>query len=278
MQASPIIKWAGGKRQLLDTLRNKVPKFNTYYEPFLGGGALYFDLQPEKAVINDFNVQLINMYEQIRNDYENVCSLLDGYQYYYNTLSNKEEKVKYFYALRDKFNECIKNDMENAESAALFIFLNKAGFNGVYRVNKSGMFNIPTAHKARINLYDRDNICAVSKQLQTAKITSGDFETVCQNAEKDDFVFFDPPYYNTFDTYQAGGFGEKDHIRLSNLFKKLSDRSVKCMLTNSNTDFVKDLYKEFYIEVVSVKRMVNRDATNRTGEEIIVTNYGGLKK
>ena len=97
LQINPIIKWAGGKRQLLDTLRNKVPKFNTYYEPFLGGGALYFDLQPEKAVINDFNVQLINMYEQIRNNYEKVCILLDEYQNYYNALSNKEEKGNYFY-------------------------------------------------------------------------------------------------------------------------------------------------------------------------------------
>ena len=273
---TPVIKWVGGKRQLLSEIKARMPKeYGTYYEPFFGGGALFFELQPKKAVINDFNDQLVNLYRQIKNDCQAVVTIIDQYQNTYNAFENKSEKLDYFYSLRKKFNEFLKSGAKSPESAALFIFLNKAGFNGLYRVNANGEFNVPSAHREKINAYQIENIQAVSAALGKSTILQGDFEAACQDAKEGDFVFFDSPYYDTFDTYQAGGFDEAAHRRLAALFKKLSDRGVKCMMTNSNTDFIKELYSEFNIEVVNVKRMVNCDATKRTGQEVIVTNYKG---
>ena len=273
---TPVIKWVGGKRQLLSEIKARMPKeYGTYYEPFFGGGAHFFELQPKKAVINDFNDQLVNLYCQIKNDCQSVVAIIDQYQNTYNAFENKSEKLDYFYSLRKKFNEFLKSGSKSPESAALFIFLNKAGFNGLYRVNANGEFNVPSAHREKINAYQIENIQAASAALGKATILQGDFEAACQDAKEGDFVFFDSPYYDTFDTYQAGGFDEAAHRRLAALFKKLSDRGVKCMMTNSNTDFIKELYSEFNIEVVNVKRMVNCDATKRTGQEVIVTNYKG---
>ena len=271
---SPIIKWVGGKRQLLNTIKSRMPTdYGTYYEPFLGGGALFFELQPEKAVINDFNSQLINMYRQIRNDYKPVITMIDQYQNTYNSFEKDSERLNYYHQLRNRFNTILDNNLSTTEAAALFIFLNKACFNGLYRVNSNGQFNVPSAHRKQINSYQTENVKSVAVALQHATILQGDFEIACHDAKAGDFVFFDSPYYNTFDTYQAGGFGNEDHIRLATLFKKLSKRGVKCMLTNSNTDFIKKLYLSFNIEVVDVKRMVNCDANGRVGQEIIVTNY-----
>jgi DNA adenine methylase len=273
---SPIIKWVGGKRQLLSEIKARMPKeYGTYYEPFFGGGALFFELQPEKAVINDFNDQLINLYQQIKDDCQSVIAIIDQYQNAYNAFENDSEKLDYFYSLRKQFNSFLKSNTKNPESAALFIFLNKAGFNGLYRVNANGEFNVPSAHRDKINSYQLENIQAASAALRKATILQGDFEAACKNAQPGDFVFFDSPYYDTFDTYQAGGFDEAAHRRLAALFKELSDRDVKCMMTNSNTDFIKELYSEFNIEIVNVKRMVNCDASKRTGQEVIVTNYKG---
>lgn len=273
---TPIIKWVGGKRQLLSEIKARMPKeYGTYYEPFFGGGALFFELQPDKAVINDFNEQLINLYQQVKDDYKSVVEIIDQYQNSYNVLEGSAAKLNYYYALRMEFNKFLKSGKKCATSAALFVFLNKAGFNGLYRVNASGEFNVPSAHRDKINAYSLDNIQAVASCLNKATILQGDFEAACKDAQPGDFVFFDSPYYDTFDTYQAGGFDEAAHRRLAALFKELSDRGVKCMMTNSNTDFIKDLYSEFNIDVVNVKRMVNCDASKRTGQEVIVTNYKG---
>lgn len=271
---APIIKWVGGKRQLLSEIKSRMPKeFNTYYEPFFGGGALFFELQPEKAVINDFNSQLINLYQRVKDDYKSVIKIIDKFQNKYNSLQTNSQKLDYYYTLRKEFNKLLKTDARNATAAALFIFLNKAGFNGLYRVNASGEFNVPSAHRSKINAYQLENIKSASDCLNKATILHGDFEKACKDAQFGDFVFFDSPYYDTFDTYQAGGFNEASHIRLATLFKTLSNRGVNCMLTNSNTDFIKELYSGFHIEVVDVKRMVNCDASKRTGQEVIITNY-----
>ena len=140
------------------------------------------------------------------------------------------------------------------------------------------MYNVPSAHRKSINIYDNDNIAAMSEVLQKTKIMCGDFAKACEDTKKGDFVFFDSPYYDTFDTYQAGGFSEADHVRLFELFKDLSDKGVYCMMTNSNCEFIKDLYKDFDINVVDVKRMINRDGKNRVGKEVIVTNYVAVAK
>ena len=274
-QVTPIIKWAGGKRQLLPVLKSMLPKeFNTYYEPFFGGGALFCDLQPAKSVINDLNIGLIRMYEYIKRDAQGVCRELSCLQAEYNSKVDMTEKDEVYYTYRNEFNEYLKGDkIYDCRFAALFIFINKMCFNGLYRVNKRGLYNVPSSHKKKANVYDEANIKSMSELLKNTKMTSGDFEDCCMNTDKNDFVFFDSPYYDTYDSYQVGGFSEEDHIRLSELFKRLSDRGAYCMLTNSNSEFIKDLYKDFNILTIDVKRMINCDASARTGTEIIVTNY-----
>lgn len=270
----PVVKWAGGKRQLLGELIARMPEgYGTYYEPFFGGGALYFAVQPEKAIINDANIQLVNMYMQLKKNPKEVVDSLRSIQKSYNSFETNKERELFYYDSRKRFNELIANGILDAEIAALLIFLNKAGYNGLYRVNSKGGYNVPWGKKKMLNAYSEENILGVSELLQYAKILNEDFEKACENAKEGNFVFFDSPYYNTFDTYQAGGFGEDSHRRLAKLYKELSNRGVYCMLTNSNTDFIKDLYKDYTIEIVDVKRAINRDSTKRTGQEIIVTNY-----
>ena len=271
---TPAIKWAGGKRQLLPVITQILPTdFHNYFEPFIGGGAVFLHIAPVHAHINDFNKQLIGMYEQIRSNPNEVCSLLQDFQDRYNKFQEMKEKDEYYYELRKQFNGTIEQDIINPLSAALLIFLNKACFNGVYRVNASGKFNVPPAHKKKVNAYSKENIEEMSKLLQRTEITCGDFEEACETAEEKDFIFFDSPYYNTFDTYQAGGFSKEDHLRLYRLFRRLSDKGVYCMLTNSNDDYIKELYKDYDVKVIDVKRMINRDSKNRVGKEIIVKNY-----
>lgn len=264
----PFIKWAGGKTQLLSTLSKMIPdEYGTYFEPFLGGGALYLYLSPKKAVLNDYNEQLINAYEQIKH---NSKELIKGLR----KLETKHlSSDDYYLKMRKKYNDCLKRNELSLNSACLFIYLNKTGYNGLYRLNANGLFNVPSAHRKKISLYDEDNIKEISNLLKNAKIYSKDFEESCKNAKEGDFVFFDSPYYNTFDGYQAGGFDEEDHKRLAKLFKSLTKKRVKCLLTNSNEKFITDLYKGFKIKTVSVKRMINCDGNKRNGEEVIIKNY-----
>ena len=270
----PVIKWAGGKRQLVPLLRKRMPRlYRRYYEPFLGGGALFFSLKPKDAIINDSNKQLINMYKYIKLCPGEIVKNLFKYQTMYNDLQTNSEQTKFYLTMRDNFNSFVLNNTFNIESASLFIFLNKAGYNGLYRVNKNGLFNVPSAHRTKLNIYDANNIYAVSKLLQNCCINCGDFEDACRTVKPKDFVFFDSPYYDTFDTYQAGGFSEADHLRLAKLFQKLSENGVYCLLPNNNCDFIKNLYKDYNIEVVPVTRMVNCDKNNRVGSEVIITNF-----
>lgn len=270
----PFIKYAGGKRQLLPQINERLPKtYGDYYEPFLGGGAVFMDLKPKKAYLNDFNESLINAYKQIKNNVDELKSVLDQFQEHFNSLPGDDEKKAYYYEMRDLYNRDMREKEFSIMTAALLIFLNKAGFNGLYRCNSKGEFNVPFGQKKRINLYSSDNLDSIANGLSNATITVGDFEKACEGAKAGDFVFFDSPYYDTFDTYQGGGFSEADHRRLASLYKELTDKGVYCMLTNSNTDFIKELYKDYRVDVVSVKRMINRNANDRTGEEVIVINY-----
>lgn len=269
---NPPVKWVGGKRQMLEKIKDRMPEFETYHEPFFGGGAVFFGVLPERAYINDSNKQLINMYIQLRDNVDQVMSLLDVYQFAYNTKEDMQKKDEYFKYIREKYNEHIKNNILSVETAALFIFLNKASFNGVYRVNSKGLYNVPSAHRKEVKAYEKINLKTISAALKDAVITCGDFEEACK-AQEGDFVFFDSPYDDTFNTYQAGGFTRKDHERLASLYKRLSDKGVKCMLTNSNTEFIRKLYKNYEQEVLPVKRMVNRNSDGRKGEEIMICNY-----
>lgn len=263
----PVIKWAGGKTQLLPAIKNKIPKqYNTYFEPFFGGGALFFSIKPKKSVINDFNCELINLYNMVKEYPYELINELDKHQF------NHSES--YYLKIREDFNQRINNPaLLGIIDAGELIYLNKMGFNGLYRVNSNGLYNVPSGHKRKCIIYDKENILEASKLLQTANILCADFEEACKSVTKGDFIFFDSPYYNTFDTYQKGGFSDGDHQRLALLFKELTRKGAYCLLTNSNTNFIKDLYREYNIDIINVKRMINCDGSKRTGEEVIITNY-----
>ncbi len=270
--STPLVKWLGGKRQLLDSLLIKIPKYDCYFEPFFGGGALFFSINPARAVINDQNDQLMNLYRQIKDAPESVMKLTESLQDRYNRESTDENRTRTYYAVREEFNQHIVNKDYSADAAAHLLFLNKAGFNGIYRVNSQGRYNVPSAHKKTISAFETENVMAVSNALKKCEIMHGDFESACSKAKAGDFVFFDSPYYETFDSYRAGGFNTEDHKRLFKLFESLTKQNICCLLTNSNTDFIKDMYKSYRIDTIDVKRLVNRDGSNRTGSEVIITN------
>ena len=271
---APFVKWAGGKRQLLPQIKERMPeKYNSYFEPFVGGGAVIFELLPTNALINDINKALINAYRQICNAPEAFLAAekqLDEAMW--------EDGKKYYYSLREHYNDKLMKAEYDVELAALFVFINKHCFNGLYRVNGKGLFNVPYNNSRRTSV-DESIIMEVSRYLQGITIMDGDFEEACEGAGQGDFVFIDSPYAplnpTSFESYTKEGFDIESHRRLSNLFDKLTNRGCYCMLTNHNTELINELYsgKGYRRDVVSVKRMINSDASKRVGEEIIICNY-----
>ena len=271
---APFVKWAGGKRQLIPQIRERMPeKYNDYYEPFVGGGAVIFDLLPANALINDINKALINTYRTI-------CNEPDAFLIEVNRLDNDmwEDGKKYYYSISEHYNDKLMRSEYDVELAALFVFINKHCFNGLYRVNGKGLFNVPYNNSRRVSV-DEDVIIATSEYLRGVTIIDGDFEQACKNAKKGDFVFIDSPYAplnpTSFESYTKEGFDIESHKRLAKLYDELTARGCYCMLTNHNTELINELYgnKDYKIDVVSVKRMINSDASNRVGEEVIICNY-----
>ena len=270
--AEPFVKWAGGKRQLLDRIIPKMPKkINRYYEPFLGGGAVFLANDFTFATINDVNEELINAYRQIRDCPAEVIKSLNELD---NLVVNGEKD--FYYKVRVDYNNKMLSRCFDVEMAALFIFINKHCFNGLYRVNSKGLFNVPYNNSIKAS-FNSDNIFEVSEKLSNVEILCGDFELACEKCNSGDFVFFDSPYAplnaTSFEDYTKEGFSKEDHIRLSNLYKRLTQKGVYCMLTNHNTPLVRELYKEFGIEVVDVNRFINSNGSKRKGQEVIITNY-----
>lgn len=272
--AKPFVKWTGGKSFQLAKLMKRMPEhIGTYVEPFVGGGALFFDVQPADAKLNDVNPRLINLYVSVRSHKEELIDSLNSYESEYNTLSSIDAKKDFYYQNRTEFNaRGFETDL-TIDDAARFIFLNKTNFNGLYRENADGNYNAAFGWKESIRLFDEANLCSCSTALQNTSITNGDFEDACDGLMPGDFVYFDPPYYSTFSGYQASGFSVDDQVRLHDLFQRLTKSGVSCMLSNSSTDFIKNLYAGYNIEIVSVKRMINRNGNGRQGEEVIITNY-----
>lgn len=285
MNLNPVIKWAGGKRQLLDKIIERLPNnFNDYYEPFLGGGAVLFGLSPllknKKIVVNDINSQLINLYKVLKKDPDQLISQLDELDKKHNESNNQKE---FYLSMRDRYNEMIKNaeNFSDIDVAAQMVYINKHCFNGLYRVNSKGLFNVPFNNKETGSSFNKENIIAVSEFFNakegSIKILNGDFEESVKDATKKDFVFLDSPYAplneTSFESYTKEGFSYDEHLRLANLYKDLSDKGVYCMLTNHNTKLINELYSDYNIEVISVKRFINANASKRTGEEVIITNY-----
>lgn len=275
IKGKPFVKWAGGKRQIIDKLKQYVPdEFNTYYEPFVGGGALFFELSPKNAVINDSNEELINVFRCIKDEEKltKMCNELNHHE------ANHSEE--YYYKIRNIDRDKNKfNRLSDYKRAARTIYLNKACFNGLYRVNSKGEFNVPFGKKLKVNTYEGQNIGIIHAYLNfnNIKILSIDFEEAVKDAKEGDFIYFDPPYdsdTSTFNSYTEDGFSKDEQIRLSNVFKNLSDRGCYVMLSNHNTVLINELYKDFYIHKITAKRNINSNGKKRGKvEEVIITNY-----
>ena len=262
--AKPILKWAGGKTQMLEDLLPKVPSsYGRYIEPFFGGGAMFFALQPEQAVIADSNPELINLYRQVANHVDDVICQLKKYE-------NTQEM---FYAVRGQD----WTMLPEAEAAARTIFLNKTCFNGLYRVNKKGQFNVPFGKYKKPKICDEEGLKAASAALKKAEIVCGDYLLVLEHyAQPGDFVFLDPPYlpiseYSDFKRYTKEQFYEEDHVELAKMVKTLHERGCHVILTNSNHPLVHELYAPFTIDVIQTKRHISCNGSTRKGEDVIVT-------
>lgn len=274
----PFVKWVGGKRQLLKQFRlmNLYPpeKFNStkgqYFEPFVGGGAVFFDLLPEKAFLSDLNFELVTTYNVIKNDVEKLIKLLKKHDH------NKE----YFLSVRAKKVE----KLSALQVASRFIYLNRACFNGMYRVNSKGEFNVPFGDNKNPLICDEENLRKISKALKNVEIQHQDYKQVLKKAKKGDFVYFDPPYHPisktaTFTSYTASGFTERDQIELRDAFVELSSRGCFVMLSNSDAPFINKIYSEIKNDGVRINKVEAGRAINSKGSgrgkiiELLVTNY-----
>lgn len=273
----PFVKWAGGKTQILGKIKALLPeRWNRYYEPFIGGGALLFSIAPNDFVINDMNGELISVYRCFCDD-----SLFSQFieELKKHDLNHSEE---YYLKIRAMDREPNFASYPVYVRAARMVYLNKACFNGLYRVNSKGFFNVPSGKKITVNAYNEGNANAIHKYFKTSKATilQGDYSKAVSSAQTGDFVYFDPPYDtfkekdNGFTSYTEDGFGRQQQRELADVYKDLSKRGVKCMLSNHNTVLINELYKGFNIHVITAKRMINSDANGRGDvEEVLVTNY-----
>lgn len=291
--AKPFLKWAGGKGQLINTFEEMFPselkngEIEIYIEPFVGGGAVFFHVLQnyniKKAYINDINKELINCYRCIKTDVGLVIDRLESLEKEYLSCEGRNE---YYYQVRQRYNEIKLNGHEDYEKCADFIFLNKTCFNGLYRVNKDGKFNVPHGKYKNPLICDKENLQLCANLLQKTEISFGDYKQVLKNADNKTLVYFDPPYRplienNSFVSYDKSGFDDEDQIRLADNFKELNKKGCLLMLSNSdpknsneNDNFFDDLYKEFEIERVYAKRMINCQADKRGNiTEIVVRNY-----
>ena len=280
IKGKPFVKWAGGKRQIIDKLKKYLPEdFDTYYEPFVGGGALLFELSPQKAVINDSNEELINVYKVLCNEekFKKMCHTLNHYE-----TSHSEE---FYYEIRNKDrNKKSFKRLADYTRAARTIYLNKACFNGLYRVNSKNEFNVPFGKKKKVNTYEGSNLITVSNYLtmNDVKILCCDFEEAVKDAKKGDFIYFDPPYdsdTSTFNSYTETGFDKDEQRRLAKVYKELDQRGCYVMLSNHNTKLINELYKDYNIHVIEAKRNINSDGKKRGKvEEVIITNYKSISE
>lgn len=276
MKTKPVVKWAGGKRQLLDKIISLMPKkFNNYFEPFIGGGALLFELNPQTAVISDVNEELLSVYKCLADKKLMNLMIKELNKY------EQHHSESYYLTIRSLDRESDFKLKPVWERAARTIYLNKTCFNGLYRVNSKGYFNVPSGKKEKANTYNLENLIAVNEFFSNNNITilNSDFYETCKSAQKNDFVYFDPPYDSydekkTFTSYSKFDFTREDQRRLADLYIELSNRGVKCMLSNHNTKYINSLYQNFNIFVVKAKRSINSKGNERGKvEEVLITNY-----
>jgi DNA adenine methylase len=267
IRTRPFLKWAGGKTRLLSVLRRSVPPapFGRYFEPFVGGGALFFDLSPDRAVLSDMNPELISCYQVVRSSPEELIQELARY-----SVSESE-----FYRVR----ALQPGELSPVVRAARFIYLNKTCYNGVYRVNRSGQFNTPFGHYKTVALVDEDNLRRASELLQNATLICQDYQSVLDCATEADFVYFDPPYmpvsrYSDFKRYTKEFFYESDHEHLAQVFSSLVAKGCKVLLSNSYHPKITKLYSEYFQTKVDVPRFVNCKGKGRGDvTELLISNY-----
>lgn len=276
----PFVKWVGGKTQLLDILNIVIPeKINNYFEPFLGGGALFLDLLPKKAFLSDSNSELITTWKVIKQHSSELISLLNKY-----VIEHNKDGKTFYYNLRGETSD----KLSDIEIAARFIYLNKTCFNGLYRVNKDNKFNTPFNNVEILKpstILNKKNILGISNFLNenSIEIINDDFESILNIAAKDDFIFLDPPYDfdgKGFDSYTANPFGKEGQIRLNKFLIEADKKGVKWVITNHNTELINELYKNFNIYKVPVNRFINSDSSNRQNAtfETVITNYSLSRK
>jgi len=276
-QYQPFIKWVGGKRGLIEQILPLFPKdFNDYYEPFVGGGAIFFELftkgllYNKKVILSDINGELINTYKVIKNNPFELINNLEQFK--------KQHTKEFYYKIRELDRKENYNELSNLEKATRFIYLNKTCFNGLYRVNKKGYFNTPIGSYKNPNIANRDVILSASKALQNVQIVQQSFKEIIKQAKKDDLVYFDPPYYplnnsSNFTSYDSNCFLENEQFELFELFDKLSDIGIKIVQSNSDTKFIKDLYKNYDIKIVNANRFINSKGNGRGKiTEVLIRN------
>ena len=272
----PFVKWAGGKRQLLHEIGKRLPDtIDTYFEPFVGGGALLVNLQNEKriskAVISDLNSELINLYNVVKKNPDKLIDALSCEEF--------ENSKDAFRHLKTEFNTLTGLPGNKVRRAALLMYLNKHGYNGLWRVNSKGKFNVPFGRYTKMSMPTEHSILKFSTMLKNVKILNQDFERAVRPAKKGDFVYFDPPYQPisktaNFTDYNSNGFTFDDQKRLADVFRKLDAKDVRLMLSNSKVPKIEELFDGFTIDTVEAKRFINCNGERRNGtKEIIVTNY-----
>jgi DNA adenine methylase len=267
----PFLKWAGGKTRLLPALRQSLPpRFNRYFEPFIGGGAFFFDLSPNQAVLGDSNPELISCYKVVREQPEALLA----------SISKLRVSEAEFYRLR----ELDPETLPAVTRAARLIYLNKTCYNGLYRVNKHGKFNTPYGYPTNLKLVDAANLLAASRSLKKARLLNTDFEVVLKTAKKGDFIYFDPPYvpvgkYSDFKRYTKNQFHEADQERLAEQFRELSARGCFVLLSNSFNERTAKLYSKFLQRMVKMPRFVNCKGEGRGYvDELLISNYEPLRR
>lgn len=265
-KAQPIVKWAGGKTRLLSELVSRLPShFERYFEPFFGGGAFFFALQPGQAFLSDVNQELVILYRCVRDKLPSLIKALKRHPY---------EKEHYYWV-----RSLDPETLTEVERAARTLYLNRTCFNGLYRVNRRGQFNVPMGRYSNPVICDEDKLARASQALKSAQLTNAGFDETMDAPRAGDFVYFDPPYQPlsktaNFTSYTSMSFSEDDQARLAETFRSLADRGVQCMLSNSDTPLIQELYRDFRIDIVLAPRLISRKASNRRPvREVIVRSY-----
>lgn len=271
---TPILKWAGGKRKLIPEIKKRIPEnYNTYFEPFVGGGSVFLTLQPDKCCVNDFNSELINVYSVVKNNLTELIEILKVHK--------EKHSKEYYYQIRTLDRTGDIEQMNAIERAARIIYLNHTCYNGLYRVNSKGQYNTPMGKYVNPKILDENNLIKANKYFNEHNVIflNGDYYETFAYMKENDFVYLDPPYdpitaSSAFTMYTELGFNKDDQIKLKEFCDKLTEKNIKFLQSNSDTKFIRELYKDYKIEIVQMPRMINSKGDKRQNiNEVLISNY-----